>query len=210
MGCRLRVGLTGGIGSGKSEVSRYFRTLGVPVIDTDVIAREVVEPGQPALAEIASRFGSEILDRNGRLDRARLRECVFADPVQRRALEGILHPRIRQRAIETAAQSDAPYCILVIPLLLETGDDYPLDRILVVDTPVEQQYRRVALRDGLADREINAILAAQTSRAQRLAAADDVLVNDSDIPTLHKNIGILHQTYQRLAAERDLSAKTDR
>ena len=200
MPCAVRIGLTGGIGSGKTEVSRYFGTLGAPIIDTDTIARELVARGQPALAEIAARFGSEILDAHGNLDRAKLRDVVFADPARRRQLENILHPRIRDRAFALAEQCDAAYCIIVIPLLVESGQDYPLDRILVVDLPTEVQYRRVARRDGISREQIASILAAQADRATRLRAADDVIVNDGDIDALHRKIDALHQRYLKLAS----------
>ena len=196
----MRIGLTGGIGSGKTEVSRYFGTLGVPIIDTDTIAHELVARGQPALAEIAARFGSEILDAHGNLDRARLRGVVFADPARRRQLENILHPRIRDRALALAEQCDAAYCIIVIPLLVESGQDYPLDRILVVDVPTEVQYRRVARRDGISREQIASILAAQADRATRLRAADDVIVNVGDLDALHRNIDALHLRYLKLAS----------
>ena len=200
MPCAVRIGLTGGIGSGKTEVSRYFGTLGVPVIDTDVIARELVTHGQPALAEIAAEFGRGILDAQGNLDRGKLRSIVFADPARRRQLENILHPRIRDQALALSEQCDAAYCIIVIPLLLESGQDYPLDRILVVDVPTELQYRRVARRDGISRAQIASILAAQANRATRLRAADDVIVNDGDIDALHRKIDALHEHYLKLAS----------
>lgn len=199
MACGLRIGLTGGIGSGKSEASRYFAGLGVPVIDTDVIARELVESGQPALAEIVAVFGEDILDARGHLDRARLRRQVFADAEKRKKLENILHPRIRARAEALASQIDAPYCVLVIPLLVETARDYPIDRVMVIDTPVELQYQRSALRDGLSDREIKAVLEIQANRQQRLRAADDVVLNDGSVDELHAKIDDLHRFYLKHA-----------
>lgn len=199
MPCAVRIGLTGGIGSGKTEVSRYFASLGVPVIDTDTIAHELVARGQPALAEIAAEFGDGILDEHGNLDRAKLSGIVFAEPARRRRLEQILHPRIRDNAIALSEQCEAAYCILVIPLLVESGRDYPLDRILVVDTPVELQYRRIAGRDGISREQIASILAAQADRETRLRAADDVIVNDGDIDELHRKIDGLHQRYLELA-----------
>ncbi|HEC06623.1 MAG TPA: dephospho-CoA kinase [Thiolapillus brandeum] len=192
----LRIGLTGGIGSGKSAASHEFARLGVPVIDTDVIARELVCPGQPALAEIVAQFGDGILDENAGLDRSRLRQTVFSDPAARRQLEAILHPRIRTRADALARDAEGPYCVLVIPLLLESGDDYALDRILVIDVPVELQRRRIAARDGLPDNEVEAILAAQADRAQRLAIADDVIVNDRSHEHLCREIERLHHLYR--------------
>lgn len=199
MACGLRIGLTGGIGSGKSEASRYFAELGVPVIDTDVIARELVEPAQPALTEIVEAFGEEILDANGHLDRARLRQQVFADTEKRKELENILHPRIRARAEALATQLDAPYCVVVIPLLVEAARDYRIERVLVIDTPVELQYQRIALRDGLSDREIKAVLEIQADRQQRLRAADDVVLNDGSVDKLHAKIEDLHRFYLKPA-----------
>lgn len=191
----LRIGLTGGIGSGKSEASREFARLGVPVIDTDVIARELVRPGQPALAEIVKRFGAEMLDEKGNLDRTRLRKTVFSDPGLRRQLEAILHPRIRDRAVALMEQAKGPYCVLVIPLLVETAGDYPLDRILVIDSPRELQIERIAARDGLSESEIKAVLKTQASREQRLAIADDIIVNDASPELLRSEIERLHRLY---------------
>jgi len=191
----LCIGLTGGIGSGKSEASREFARLGAPVIDTDLIARELVEPGRPALSEIVALFGAKMLDENGNLDRARLREAVFSEPGLRKRLEAILHPRIRDRAVTLTEQADGPYCVLVIPLLVETSGDYPLDRILVIDTPRELQLQRIAARDGLPEREVETILSTQSSREQRLAIADDIVVNDAGLEHLLSEIGRLHRFY---------------
>jgi len=199
MGGGLRVGLTGGIGSGKSEVARLFAELGAPVIDTDVIARELVEPGQPALQEITDTFGSDILDADGRLDRAQLRARVFEDPEKRRRLEAILHPRIRARALELADAADTPYCLLVIPLLVETGNDYPLDRVLVVDAPEATRIARVEARDALPPEQIRSILASQASREQRLAIADDVIVNNAGLDQLRNAVERLDQQYRQAA-----------
>ncbi|HHJ16424.1 MAG TPA: dephospho-CoA kinase [Gammaproteobacteria bacterium] len=196
---RLRIGLTGGIGSGKSEASRHFASLGATVIDTDIIARELVEPGQPALAKIVETFGDDMLDADGHLDRARLRDRVFADSAQRAQLEAILHPSIRARAIALSEQAAGPYCVLVIPLLAETGADYPLDRVLVIDTPVSLQRERIAARDGLSAADIEAVLASQASRAQRLAIADDIIVNDAGRARLRSEIERLHDRYSALA-----------
>lgn len=200
MPCAVRIGLTGGIGSGKTEASRRFAALGIPVIDTDVIAHELVARGQPALTEIAARFGDSVLDEQGELERSRLASIVFGDPARRRQLENILHPRIRDRAIALSQQYDAAYCLIVIPLLVERGHDYPLDRILVIDAPEELQYQRITSRDGASRDQITAILAAQSDRQSRLEAADDVIVNDGDIVQLHRNIDRLHQRYLRLAS----------
>ncbi|HKJ08501.1 MAG TPA: dephospho-CoA kinase [Gammaproteobacteria bacterium] len=195
----LRIGLTGGIGSGKSAVADCFAALGIEVIDADAVAREVVAPGSPALAEIAAAFGGQFLDREGRLDRARLRAHVFEDPQGRKRLEAILHPRIRTVMEERAGQAQGPYCVLVIPLLLEAGQRDLVDRVLVVDTPVETQYARVAARDGLDRKQIDAILAAQLGRRERLAQADDVVVNDGDLDTLRRRVVDLDRRYRAMA-----------
>ena len=194
----LCIGLTGGIGSGKTEASRAFSRLGTSVIDTDLIARELVEPGQAALSEISAAFGGQFVDESGRLDRSRLRQAAFSNPEQRKKLESI-HPRILERAITLANQAPTPYCVLVIPLLVESALDFPLDRVLVIDTPRERQYQRVAARDAVTRSEIDAILATQASREKRLAVADDVIVNDSDLEHLRKEIERLHHFYLRLA-----------
>ena len=194
----LVVGLTGGIGSGKTEASREFARLGATVIDTDVLAHELVEPGQPALAEITAAFGNNILNAKGNLDRTRLREIVFSDTARRIKLEAILHPRIREQVIALVEQAETPYCVLVIPLLFETARDYPLDRILVIDVPIEVQRQRVKARDQFSDKEIDAILKAQTSREQRLKVADDMVVNDGSLENLEREVGRLHQRYLEL------------
>ena len=199
MACRLRIGLTGGIGSGKTAASERFRQLGAAVIDTDQIARQLVEPGQPALQDIVQAFGEAVLDADGRLDRAALRRIVFADAGKRRRLERILHPRIRARTTELAAAADAPYCVLVIPLLLETASPYDLDRVLVVDAPEELQIERVMARNGLDRREVEAIMASQVNRQRRLEAADDVVVNDGDLDKLYGQVEALHRKYLELA-----------
>lgn len=198
----LVVGLTGGIGSGKTVVSDGFAAHGVPVIDTDLIARELVEPGQPALAEIAAEFGADCLDQAGRLQRAVLRERVFADPAARQRLEAILHPRIRAVARERIAAQTAPYGLLVIPLLVETGMSDLVDRVLVVDAPEAEQIRRVMARDRIDATQAQRILAAQASRRQRLALADEVVENAGDLTELERRVAALHTYYLRLAAER--------
>lgn len=198
-GNQLRIGLTGGIGSGKSTVCGYFADLGVSVIDTDLIARALVEPGRPALQEIVTSFGEAVLDTNGCLDRARLRRMIFANAELRRQLENILHPRIRTAALARAEQTNGPYCVLAIPLLVETGQDYLLDRVLVIDTPVELQLERVTARDRLSEAEVRAILASQASRQQRLAVADDVISNDADLDSLRAQTTRLHTFYTQLA-----------
>jgi len=195
----LVVGMTGGIGSGKSTAARLFAELAVPIIDTDLIARELVEPGQPALAAIVLRFGSDILDGHGRLDRARLRARVFGDPAERRDLESILHPAIRREVGARLAQLDSAYCIVVIPLLLESGQRDLVDRVLVVDCPVEVQIDRATARDGVTRAQVEAILGAQVSRSERLAAADDVLSNEASLDALRVRVHALHDRYLALA-----------
>ena len=195
----LVVGLTGGIGSGKSAVAQRFEVLGVPVIDTDVIARELVEVGQPALEDIVDTFGYEVLNESGELDRAKLRRHVFDEPSRRQQLEQILHPRIRQTVRERLQQIDAPYSIVVIPLLFETGQRDLVDRTLVIDTTEEEQIRRTSLRDGVSGAEIEAIMAAQLSREERLAKADDIIENNSDLDTLYRQVDDIHRRYSDMA-----------
>lgn len=195
----LRIGLTGGIGSGKSTVAALFAARGVPVIDADAIARELVEPGHAALADIVAAFGAGVLDADGRLDRARLRARVFDDAAQRTRLEAILHPRIHAVMAQRAAAQTAPYVLLVIPLLFEAGQRTLVDRVLVVDVPVEQQRVRVAARDPLPPEQIDAILAAQLSREQRLAGADEVIDNSGDAAALERQVEELHRRYLQMA-----------
>jgi dephospho-CoA kinase len=191
----LVIGLTGGVGSGKSEVSRRFADLGIPVVDTDVIARELVEPGAPALDEIVSGFGRAVLRADGTLDRRHLRDIVFADDARRRQLEDILHPRIRTRVEEMITGLRAPYAIVVIPLLIETRYPIAVDRVLVVDTPEELQVRRVMARDRVSGDKARAILAHQVPRARRLAVADDVIVNTGNLDALDREVASLHRRY---------------
>lgn len=195
----LSVGLTGGIGSGKTAVSDAFATLSVPILDTDLIARELVEPGQAALDAIVSEFGEACLDEHGRLDRGYLRRRVFADSGQRQRLEAILHPRIRQTVRNRQAKLSTPYCIVVIPLLIETQMTEGIDRILVVDVPIATQISRVKARDHLDETQVQQILAAQAKREERLAMADDVLVNDGDLAQLSTAVAELHRQYLQLA-----------
>jgi dephospho-CoA kinase len=196
----LRIGLTGGIGSGKTTVAEMFARLGVEVIDTDAIAHALVEPGQPALAQIVAAFGGSVLEPGGRLDRHRLGKLVFENPDQRRRLEGILHPLIRAEVNRRTAAVTTPYCLVVIPLLVETGFTDRVDRILVIDAGQDDQIRRTMKRSGLSETEVRRILSAQASRAERLVAADDVIHNDSDLPHLEAEVGRLHERYLALAA----------
>lgn len=191
----LRIGLTGGIASGKSTVERLFAAHGVPVIDSDVIAREVVAPGTPGLALVRARFGDAVLLEDGSLDRRALRRLVFEDPTARRDLEAIVHPLIRRAMAEQSAAAKGPYQINVIPLLVEGGRRAGIDRVLVVDCPEALQIERVMQRDQVTEPEARAILAAQTSRSARLAAADDVIVNDGDAAALQAQVEALHAKY---------------
>jgi dephospho-CoA kinase len=197
------VGVTGGIGSGKTVAAQAFAELGVEVIDTDQLAHELTAPGQPAVREIASRFGKQVLTAEGTLDRPALRRLVFCDPGARRRLETLLHPLIAQQVIRRLAQVSAPYVILVVPLLVETGGyEEIVDRVLVVDSPEDLQVARVVRRNGLSSNEVEAILRAQASREQRLARADDVLTNDGDLDTLRAGVERLHREYLALAGTR--------
>jgi dephospho-CoA kinase len=198
----LVVGLTGGIGSGKSTVSELFAGHHVPVIDTDEIARSVVEPGQPALDEIRAHFGSDVVLPDGRLDRTALRKKVFADVRRRETLESIVHPRIREELHERLAQLEAPYCIVAIPLLVEKGWQSEVDRILVVDAPEDLQIRRTAARPGMDTGQARAITESQASREERLAFADDIIVNDGGLGQLRRAVEELHGRYCELSAHR--------
>ena len=203
MATPLRIGLTGGIASGKSAVAAEFQRLGIPVVDTDALAREVVEPGQPSLAAVVAEFGPGIVDAAGRLDRRRLRSIVFADPARRRALEAILHPAIRSLQRSRVAATTAPYVVIAIPLLVEGGarrDD--VDRVLVVDCPRKTQRTRLLSRDGETPEGAESILAAQATREARLSAADDVLDNSGPLASLQPAVAALHARYLELAAGR--------
>jgi dephospho-CoA kinase len=197
---KLVVGLTGGIGSGKSTVAALFQALGVAVIDTDVIAHELTAPGQPAVEQIRARFGADYVTAQGALDRARMRELVFADAAAKRDLEAILHPRIREQAAARVAQAGTPYAILVVPLLAEAGG-YPglINRVLVVDCEDNLQKQRTRRRSGLSADQVHAIMARQASRAQRLALADDVIDNSGPVEALEEQVRRLHARYLSLA-----------
>lgn len=195
----LIIGLTGGLASGKSTVAERFAARGVPIIDTDIIARELVEPGQPALEKIRAAFGPDVLTAGGRLDRAWLKQLVFADPDLRQQLEDILHPLIHQDVVSRLPALQGAYCLIVAPLLVESAQAYPLDRVLLVDVPEALQRQRAAARDGLNPDLISAILASQASRAQRLALANDVIVNDEDLAHLDAEVARLDAFYKALA-----------
>lgn len=194
----LRVGLTGGIGCGKSTVAAIFAELQVPVIDADDIARALVGPGTPAFGQIALIFGREIIV-DGDIDRRALRRCVFADAAKRRALEDLLHPLVYREMDRRAKAFDAPYCILSIPLLLETAPPGFVDRVLVVDCSIENQMARTQARDRFPEDEIRRIIGTQIPRRDRLEAADDVIDNDDDPKFLRPRVMSLHTLYLRLA-----------
>lgn len=197
------IGVTGGIASGKSTVARAFARLGIPWVDADDVAREVVEPGEPALAEIAARFGKPVLNDDGSLNRRALREIVFADPAERRWLESVTHPRIRERLVERLEQlqaGGAPYVLLVSPLLFESGQAAMVDRCLVIDVPEAVQIARTAARDDVDEAQARAIVAAQLPRAERLARADDVIDNGGDVAALDAQVQRLDQRYRRLSS----------
>jgi dephospho-CoA kinase len=198
----FRVALTGGIASGKSTVADLFATLGVPVIDTDVIAREVVEPGQPALAAVVQAFGPDVLASDGSLDRRRLRERIFADAGARQRLNAILHPAIRAEMERQSQAAGGEYQVLVIPLLAEGGRRDHVDRVLLVDAPEALQVERLMMRDGVTREQALASLNAQATRAARLAMADDVLHNSGRPHELRDGVAELHGKYRALAAAR--------
>ena len=199
----LRVGLTGGIASGKSTVADMFAELGVPVIDTDVIAREVVEPGQPALDEIREVFGASVIAHDGNLDRQEMRKLVFADDDARRRLEAILHPKIRDGAMQQAALAGGAYQLIVVPLLVESPMRHAMDRILVVDCDVDVQVARLLERDAETEEQARRIIDAQASREQRLEIADDVIRNDGSLEETRSQVEHLHSHYLQLSANSD-------
>lgn len=195
------VGLTGGIGSGKSTVADLFVARGAALVDTDAIAHELTGPGGAAMAEISAVFGPEIVNPAGGLDRAAMRERVFADPAARQKLEAILHPMIRQISAERCKAADAPYVILAVPLLVESGTYRErCQRIVVVDCPESRQVERVMARNRMTAAEVEAIMATQASREERLAVADDVIVNDAGVDSLFSQVDALNSKYLKLSA----------
>lgn len=198
----LRIGLTGGIASGKSTVADMFAELGVPVIDTDVIARELVMPGQSPLAEIRQRFGDMVIDASGNLDRATMRRIIFEDDDARAALEAILHPRIGAETRRRSEAAGGPYQIIVVPLLAGSVLLHFVDRVLVVDCDEETQIRRLLARDAETSEQARRILAAQASRDERLAIADDVIDNSGLLEATRAAVTRMDSKYRRLAAER--------
>lgn len=196
------VAITGGIGSGKTTVANQFAELGIEVVDADIIAREVVEPGTPALAAIAAHFGADVIAPDGRLDRRQLRERVFTDPQAKDWLNALLHPLIRSEMQRQCAAARSPYCLLVVPLLVENRLTALANRVLVIDVDEATQIERTCRRDGVSREQAEAILAAQASRTERLAAADDVLDNQNGTPEAIKNrIFALHETYLVFASQ---------
>lgn len=193
------IGLTGGIGSGKTAVSDHFARLGVTVVDADLVARAVVAKGSPALAKIAEHFGDDVILPDGSLDRAKLRKVVFKSEAERRWLEALTHPLIREGIINDLNTATSTYAVLASPLLVESGQNKLADRILVVDVPEELQLARTIKRDQNTAEQVKAIIAAQASREQRLQYADDVICNDSSLEQLHLQVGQLHQHYLTLA-----------
>ena len=192
------LGLTGGIGSGKSAVAQCFTDLGVSLIDADHAARWVVEPGRPALVKIVERFGEGVLQADGQLDRAALRGLIFQDLSQRRWLEALLHPLIGQEISQYLASAQSPYAILVSPLLIESGQHHITQRILVIDAPEHLQVQRTMQRDQVSAEQVQAILQAQAKRDERLRHAHDVLVNDRDLSWLRREVERLHAFYLTL------------
>ncbi len=187
------IGLTGGIGSGKSTVAQFFRELGVLVIDADQITRQLVQPNQPALKKIVAYFGSHILQDDKTLDRKKLRNIIFEDPNARLWLENLLHPLVKQKIVHTPVSSSIPYIIVEVPLLIEAHFHDVVDRILVIDSPESLQIQRVVQRDNIDAKEIQAIINTQATRATRLAEADDVIFNEGTVEELKKQVEVYHE-----------------
>lgn len=203
---RLVVGLTGGIGSGKSAVAERFATHGIAIVDADRAARVVVEPGTPALLTIVEHFGPEVLDASGALDRAKLRQKIFTDAAERQWLENLLHPRITIEIFKGLREATSPYTMLVSPLLLEARQDTLANRVLVVDVDEDTQIARTMQRDRNTAEQVRAIMAAQVDRKARIARADDVIENNGTLAELHARVDALHRQYLGLAAERAAAA----
>ena len=196
------VAITGGIGSGKTTIANQFAALGIEVVDADLIAREVVAPGTPALAAIVNHFGAEMLTEQGLLDRRALRERIFSDPAAKSWLNALLHPIIRSEMLRQCAAVSSPYCLLVVPLLVENRLTELADRVLVIDVDEATQIERTCHRDGVSREQAQAILASQANRSERLAMADDVLDNQSGTTeTIRARILALHETYLAFASQ---------
>jgi dephospho-CoA kinase len=195
----LRIALTGGIASGKSTVADLFAEHGVAIIDTDVIAHQLVQPGEPALDEIRAAFGDEVFDTEGRLDRKSMRKIVFSDPSRRQKLESILHPRIREAVVAQSESTEGPYQIIAVPLLVESPIKEFMDRVLVVDCDEDTQLSRLLARDAENEQQARRILGTQASRQDRLAIADDVITNNDDLTDTQSQVNALHSKYVKLA-----------
>lgn len=195
------IGVTGGIGSGKSAICREFEALDIDIVDADIVAREVVVPGSVGLKEIIEHFGDCVLTTDGELDRTRLRDIVFQNSNERKALEAILHPKIRASISAQLAAANSPYCLLCVPLMVERGDTYSVKRLLVIDCPEEVQIERVMSRDNLTREQVLAIMSTQASRQQRLDKADDVIMNDGPLENLKAEVAKLHSAYLAYASE---------
>lgn len=202
----LKIGLTGGIGCGKSTVCQRFAEFGVPIIDADLIARQLVEPGCTALQQIADVFGAEMLNADGGLNRGKLREAVFADSAKKQRLDAIMHPLVYQRIAADVGGLQAHYCVIAVPLLLESKNPYAVDRVLVIDCAEERQIERVIIRDKLSRPQVEAIIASQMPRMQRLARADDVIDNNGGPEWLAEQVKNLHNSYLLLATARTQTA----
>ena len=189
------IGLTGGIGSGKTAVSDTFKSLGIDIVDADVSSRRVVEKGQPALDDIQAHFGDGILDSENKLDRTKLREIIFKNPQERVWLEKLLHPKIAEHIKDQLESSNSPYCILVSPLLLETEQKSYCSFVLVVDVPEESQVARTAKRDGVSEEQVKNIISAQIDREKRLEQADEIIINDGSMEELKEKVVVLHTKY---------------
>jgi dephospho-CoA kinase len=195
----LKVGLTGGIASGKSTVSQLFSTLGADIIDADLIAHQLVEPGQDCLEKIIQTFSKKILLNNGELDRQQLRQVIFSDPEAKQQLEAILHPKIRQQLITQSDNSSSPYCILSVPLLIEAKMTSLVNRILVIEIDADEQLKRLCQRDDISNSQAVDIVAAQSSSQQRTSMADDIIINNNSPEELNLEVENLHKKYLDLA-----------
>jgi len=195
----LKIGLTGGIATGKSTICRLFSKHDVPIIDADIIARQLVEPGQIALHEIVHTFGADIVQKNGRLNRPALRQLIFSNSEAKKQLEAILHPKISQQLQQQSNELSSAYCILAIPLLIESNLQQSVDRILVIDSSIELQLERLCQRDNLSPADAQLMINSQCSREQRLEFADDIITNNHSLNDLEKIIFNLNQKYRKLA-----------
>lgn len=206
----FRIGLTGGIASGKSTVAELFAERGIDIIDTDLIAREVVQPGEPALLEIRAEFGDTVIEADGSLDRAAMRRIIFSDDEDRRKLEAILHPRIGASARRQSEAANGPYQIIAVPLLVQSPLRQFIDRVLVVDCDEETQIQRLLLRDKESIEQVRRILASQSSREERLSIADDVIQNDESLSKLRLRVNELDRLYRQLASRPSYTFATQR